>query len=112
MVIFQYLFCIFNSGQGFLIFIFHNIREPGVQAAWISLIQCCQRRVKPREQSAKKEKSSVAQKHACKKVALEKTTPAHEQEHMLEALSSEEDSSDMSGDVCTADSIIQPEYNE
>ena len=36
-VIFQYLFCIFNSIQGLLIFLFHNIREPTVQSVWVSL---------------------------------------------------------------------------
>ena len=35
---FQYLFCIFNSIQGFLIFIFHVIRERSVRESWWS---CC-----------------------------------------------------------------------
>ncbi|KAK2175107.1 hypothetical protein NP493_749g00008 [Ridgeia piscesae] len=35
----QYIFCILNSTQGLLIFLFHNIREKSVRAAWRSL--CC-----------------------------------------------------------------------
>ena len=38
-IVFQYLFCIFNALQGFLIFIFHNLREPAVRRAWMGL--CC-----------------------------------------------------------------------
>lgn len=37
-IVFQYLFCIFNSIQGLLIFIFHNIREPTVIKAWRNLL--------------------------------------------------------------------------
>ncbi|XP_013400610.1 uncharacterized protein LOC106166554 isoform X2 [Lingula anatina] len=40
-LVFQYLFCIFNAIQGFLIFIFHNIREPRVREAWQRL--CCKK---------------------------------------------------------------------
>lgn len=39
-LVFQYLFCIFNSFQGLLIFIFHNIREPAVQKEWRKLCSC------------------------------------------------------------------------
>ena len=38
-LVFQYLFCIFNALQGFLIFIFHHVREPAVRKAWMAL--CC-----------------------------------------------------------------------
>ena len=38
-LVFQYLFCIFNALQGFLIFIFHHVREPSVRKAWMAL--CC-----------------------------------------------------------------------
>ncbi|CAH1784857.1 unnamed protein product [Owenia fusiformis] len=37
-IIFQYLFCIFNSIQGFLIFVFHCIREKHVRDMWYA---CC-----------------------------------------------------------------------
>lgn len=36
-VIFQYLFCIFNSIQGFLIFLFHVLREKLVRKSWRDL---------------------------------------------------------------------------
>lgn len=39
-IVFQYLFCIFNSIQGLLIFVFHNIREPAVINAWRRIFSC------------------------------------------------------------------------
>ena len=38
--VFQYLFCILNSIQGLLIFIFHNRREPVVQQKWREMCGC------------------------------------------------------------------------
>ena len=35
---FEYLFCIFNSLQGFFIFVFHCLRQKDVQRAWLA---CC-----------------------------------------------------------------------
>ncbi len=42
-LVFQYMFCIFNSIQGFLIFIMHNIREKVVREAWRDMC-CCQKK--------------------------------------------------------------------
>ena len=33
-LVFEYLFCIFNSLQGFFIFIFHCVRRPEVRSKW------------------------------------------------------------------------------
>ncbi|XP_067950699.1 uncharacterized protein [Watersipora subatra] len=44
--VFQFLFCTLNAFQGFLIFVFHHIREPKVQAAWAQLFKGCQVRRK------------------------------------------------------------------
>jgi len=41
----QYCFCIFNSLQGFLIFVFLNIREKYVRDGWVKIFKrmlCCQ----------------------------------------------------------------------
>ena len=44
-IVMQFLFCIFNSLQGFFIFIFLNIREKPVRQAWAKL--CCRCCTKP-----------------------------------------------------------------
>ena len=41
----HFLFCIFNSLQGFLIFAFLNVRERQVRRAWMKLlVGCCSRK--------------------------------------------------------------------
>ncbi|XP_078672770.1 adhesion G-protein coupled receptor G7-like isoform X1 [Branchiostoma floridae x Branchiostoma belcheri] len=39
--VFSYLFCIFNSLQGFFIFIFHCLRQKEVQNLWFKYCSCC-----------------------------------------------------------------------
>jgi hypothetical protein len=43
-LVMQILFCVFNSLQGFLIFLFLNVREKSVRKAWFSLFTACRRR--------------------------------------------------------------------
>lgn len=38
-IVFEYLFCIFNSLQGFFIFVFHCLRQKDVQRQWIALFK-------------------------------------------------------------------------
>jgi hypothetical protein len=38
-LIFQYLFCVFNSLQGFAIFWFHCIRQPEVRQCWADFLR-------------------------------------------------------------------------
>ena len=38
-LLFQYLFCIFNSLQGFAIFWFHCIRQPEVRQCWADFVR-------------------------------------------------------------------------
>ena len=38
-LLFQYLFCIFNSLQGFAIFWFHCIRQPEVRQCWVDFVR-------------------------------------------------------------------------
>jgi G protein-coupled receptor 64/G protein-coupled receptor 126 len=40
-VVMQILFCIFNSLQGFLIFVFLNVRDTSVRKAWCGLFSAC-----------------------------------------------------------------------
>ncbi|KAI8501640.1 hypothetical protein Bbelb_209110 [Branchiostoma belcheri] len=40
-IVFSYLFCIFNSLQGFFIFIFHCLRQKEVQNLWFKYCGCC-----------------------------------------------------------------------
>jgi hypothetical protein len=42
-LVMQILFCVFNSLQGFLIFLFLNIRDKSVRKAWCSLFTACRR---------------------------------------------------------------------
>mgnify|MGYP001795036032 CR=1 FL=1 len=38
-LVFEYLFCIFNSLQGFFIFVFHCLRQKDVQRQWMALFK-------------------------------------------------------------------------
>ena len=39
-VVFQYFFCIFNSIQGFAIFILHCVLNPRMRNSWVKLCGC------------------------------------------------------------------------
>ena len=52
-LVFQYLFCIFNSVQGLFIFLFHVLRDKGVREAWCNICRC--RKEKTPQKKARKQ---------------------------------------------------------
>lgn len=47
LIVFDFLFCIFNSIQGFLIFVFLNIRDKAVRDAWLRCFRRLRKKGRP-----------------------------------------------------------------
>ncbi|XP_078619941.1 uncharacterized protein LOC144886984 isoform X1 [Branchiostoma floridae x Branchiostoma japonicum] len=60
-IVFSYLFCIFNSLQGFFIFIFHTLRQKEVQNLWFKCCACFVDDARTTKTSAGKSSSNLVE---------------------------------------------------